>query len=73
MNTKLSSSPASIEFIPPYHLDEKVYEKAEPIILTEPKPDMKFIDNTIIVYQYPPDDKLFVPTYISAEIGRAHV
>ena len=63
---KYEPSPKSQEFdgIP---IVEKVYEKVDPIILTEPHEGMDFTKNIIMVYQYPPDDKLFVPTYISGD------
>jgi hypothetical protein len=63
---KLSESPKSIIYksIP---IIEKSYEKADPIILSEPISDMKFTKNIILVYQYPSDYKLFVPSYISAD------
>lgn len=65
----LSESPQSQSFIQPPHIDaypDNIQEKADPIILTSPKEDMNFTKNIIMVYQYPPDNKLFVPTYISA-------
>ena len=65
----LSESPQSQSFIQPPHIDvysENNYEKAEPVILTKPTEDMNFTKNIILVYQYPPDNKLFVPTYISS-------
>ena len=66
MDTKLSESPKSCVYktIP---IIEKTYEKAVPIILTNPLDDMKFTKKFILVYQYPPNDTLFVPSYISAD------
>ncbi len=63
---KLSESPKSYIFntIP---IIEKTYEKADPIILINPLDDMHFTKKIILVYQYPPDDKLFVTSYISAD------
>ncbi len=63
---KLSESPKSYVFntLPIIH---KSYEKEDPIILSEPISDMKFTKNIILVYQYPSDDKLFVPSYISSD------
>lgn len=60
------TSPQSQEFIHP-EIIEQEYEKAEPIILTIPIDGMEFIKNIIIVYQYPPKNKLFVPSYISQD------
>lgn len=65
----LSESPSSHVFTQPNHIDtysDNVYEKADPIILTKPLDGMDFTKNIIMVYQYPPDNKLFVPTYISS-------
>ena len=46
---------------------EYEYEKADPLILLEPIDGMEFTKNIIMVYQYPPQDKLFVPSYISGD------
>jgi hypothetical protein len=62
----LSSSPNSYEFPTPPIVDN-LFEKAQPLILTYPFNDMEFTNNIIMVYQYPPENKLFVPTYISAD------
>lgn len=65
----LSESPQSQSFIQPPYIDsnsDNIQDKADPIILTNPTEDMVFTKNIILVYQYPPDNKLFVPTYISA-------
>jgi len=69
MTQHLSESPksTSFDYIDNMKYKEKEYEKAIPVILNEPQPDMEFIRDTIIVYQYPPDDKMFVPTYISGD------
>jgi len=66
MDTIISSSPKSQEFIFPT-INENKYEQAEPIILTEPSDKMEFTQNIIMIYQYPPRNKLFVPTYISSD------
>jgi hypothetical protein len=65
-NIKLGTSPKSHNFdmIP---LIEETYEKADPVILTDALNDMIFTKNIILVYQYPPSGKLFVPSYISAD------
>lgn len=63
---KLSESPKSCIFNT-IHIIEKTYEKADPIILQELHSDMKLTKNIILVYQHPPDDKLFVTSYISAD------
>lgn len=60
------TSPKSQEFIYPVII-EHVYTKAEPLILFAPIEGMEFTKNIIMVYQYPPKDKLFVPTYISGD------
>lgn len=60
------TSPKSQEFIHPVII-EHVYTKAEPLILSTPIDGMEFTKNIIMVYQYPPKDKLFVPTYISGD------
>lgn len=61
------SSPQSQQFnyIP---IIEQQWEKADPVILTTPLPDMEFYKDIILVYQYPPENKLFVPTYVSADL-----
>jgi len=46
---------------------EKKYKKVDPVILSTPLNDMQFTKNIIMIYQYPPQDKLFVPTYISSD------
>ena len=46
---------------------EYEHEKADPLILLEPIDGMEFTKNIIMVYQYPPQDKLFVPSYISGD------
>ncbi len=62
------TSPKSQVFIrPPIIEYEYVHEKAEPLILSEPLDGMEFTKNIIMVYQYPPKDKLFVPSYISGD------
>ena len=60
------SSPSSQVFVHPPTV-EYMHEKADPLILSRPIDGMEFIKNIIMIYQYPPDDKLFVPTYISAD------
>jgi len=60
------SSPKSQQFIQPVTI-EYTYEKADPIILSVPLDGMEFTKNIIMVYQYPPENKLFVPSYISAD------
>ena len=58
------SSPKSQQFIQPV-IVEYEYEKAVPLILSSPIEGMEFTKNIIMIYQYPPEDKLFVPSYIS--------
>jgi len=60
------TSPKSQEFVYP-HTIEYEYEKADPLFLSEPLDEMEFTKNIIMVYQYPPKDKLFVPSYISGD------
>lgn len=60
------TSPKSQEFVYPPTV-EYTYENADPLILSTPIDGMEFIKNIIMVYQYPPKDKLFVPTYISGD------
>jgi len=65
-NNNLGISPKSCIF-EKILIIEKIYEKSDPIILTNILNDMIFIKNVILVYQYPPSEKLFVPSYISAD------
>ena len=44
-----------------------IYEGVKPIILLLPIDGMVFTKNIIIIYQYPPQNKLFVPSYISGD------
>lgn len=60
------TSPKSQQFIYPPTIEYE-HAKAEPIILVTPIDGMEFIKNIILVYQYPPKDKLFVPSYISGD------
>lgn len=60
------TSPKSQEFIHPITI-EREYAGVEPLILSTPIDGMEFTNNIIMVYQYPPQDKLFVPTYISGD------
>ena len=62
----LSESPKSYDFIQPIEI-ENVYKQALPIILLKPIDGMEFTKNIIMVYQYPSQDKLFIPTYISGD------
>ncbi len=65
-NNNLGISPKSHTFdmIP---LIEETYQKADPVILTNALNDMIFTKNIILVFQYPPSGKLFVPSYVSAD------
>jgi hypothetical protein len=60
------SSPRTHEFIQPPIIEQK-YEEAEPIIISSPIDGMIFTKNIIMIYQYPPQNKLFVPSYISGD------
>ena len=60
------TSPKSQEFVNP-PIVEYMHEKVEPLILSTPIEGMEITKNIIMVYQYPPKDKLFVPTYISGD------
>ena len=60
------SSPKSQVFVQPPTIEYE-HEKADPLILSEPIDGMEFTKNIIMVYQYPPQDKLFVPSYISGD------
>jgi hypothetical protein len=60
------TSPKS-QIFTPIHIIEPKYEKADPIILSTPLNDMQFTKDIIMIYQYPPQDKLFVPSYISSD------
>lgn len=62
------TSPKSQVFVQPSIIEyEYEHVKAEPQILSEPLDGMEFTKNIIMVYQYPPKDKLFVPSYISGD------
>lgn len=60
------TSPKSQVFVQPPTIEYE-HEKADPLILTELLDGMEFTKNIIMVYQYPPQDKLFVPSYISGD------
>jgi hypothetical protein len=60
------TSPKSQVFIAPPTIEYE-HGKAEPLILGTPLDGMEFTKNIIMVYQYPPKDKLFVPSYISGD------
>jgi len=74
MNMILSESPKSCEFIQPPYLDpyDVQIEKSEPNIITKPLDDMEFTKNIILIYQYPQDNTLFVPSYISSGYQTHH-
>lgn len=60
------TSPKS-QIFTPIPIIETNYEKSDPIILSLPLYDMEFTKNIIMIYQYPPPNKLFVPSYISSD------
>lgn len=64
----LSESPKSYDFIQSPHIDFNDYqlEKSDPVIITKPSDKMEFTKNIILIYQYPKDNTLFVPSYISS-------
>jgi len=45
----------------------KIYESVNPVIISTPIDGMVFTKNIIMVYQYPPQNKLFVSSYISGD------
>lgn len=63
-NLGISPKSHTFDMIP---MIEKTYEKADPVILTNALNDMIFTKNIILVFQYPPSGKLFVPSYVSAD------
>ena len=64
----LSESPKSNDFIQPLYIDSNdiQLENSNPQIITKPLDDMEFTKNIILIYQYPPNNTLFVPSYISS-------
>ena len=65
----LSESPKSYEFTNSHYVED-FYDitipKSDPEIIIKPLDDMEFTKNIILIYQYPKDNTLFAPSYISS-------